>query len=87
MRGLSVVIPFSGSDSFNHTLASICRQTLDSRLFDVTIVVEHKRRLDSRQLVSLPIVCKLLHFKRPIEFTGHSAGIMRNIGAGPHSVT
>lgn len=86
MSGLSVVIPFAGSDSFSHTVRSLCSQTLNPRLFDVIVVAESDRKsavaaINSVSTYSRRPVFTIVDYVRPSGFKGHSAGRMRNTGS------
>ncbi|SRR6266568_2005961 len=80
MRELSVVIPFAGSVSFCHTLKSLAAQTLPPKLFEIIIVAESAVASVLPKLGFSGPAPRVVLYKRPRGFGGHSAGIMRNIG-------
>src|ERR1043165_1211585 len=79
---LSVVSPYAGSETLTHFLASLTRQTLDPELFEL-LLVEDGDHDCARVLSSFHtrFTARVIPLSRRSGFTGHSAGLCRNLGA------
>jgi|GEM_PF-1991040 len=79
---LSVITPFSGSDTLVHFLKSLTRQSLDYELFELLIVEDGDH--GAQELLSSVepgLQGSVIKLDRPAGFAGHSAGLCRNLGA------
>jgi glycosyltransferase involved in cell wall biosynthesis/peptidoglycan/xylan/chitin deacetylase (PgdA/CDA1 family) len=81
-KTLSVVSPYAGGDALAHFLASLEKQLLSTNAWELLIVTEVNED-QVRQNVPNRIakITRIIRFARPAGFGGHSAGVMRNIGA------
>jgi glycosyltransferase involved in cell wall biosynthesis/peptidoglycan/xylan/chitin deacetylase (PgdA/CDA1 family) len=78
--GISVVIPYAGSRTFADMLTSLARQTLAARRFDVIVATELAALSPELMDRLSGIGASVVYFRRPQNFHGHSAGILRNAG-------
>lgn len=74
---LSVITPFAGGSALPHFLASLRVQSLPPERFEVILVADGGHDVD----LDLSCPTRVIHWERPHDFRGHSAGILRNVGA------
>lgn len=79
---LSVITPFSGSETLLHFLKSLTQQSLDHELFELLIVEDGDHGAEELlSSVNSKLQGRVIKLNRPPGFDGHSAGICRNLGA------
>jgi glycosyltransferase involved in cell wall biosynthesis/peptidoglycan/xylan/chitin deacetylase (PgdA/CDA1 family) len=76
---LSLVVPFKGA-SIGQLIRSLNRQAVAPSLFELIIIRESEFKFDPSELRNCPFSVTVVEHKRPLGFSGHSAGPMRNIG-------
>jgi len=78
---VSVIIPYNGDSNVIHTLNSLKRQSVGPKQFEVILVVESGSSTDAVLTCNFPFSVRLIPFRPPRSFRGHSAALMRNLGA------
>jgi len=78
--GISVVVPYAGSLTFAETLRSLLQQTLNRRYFGIIVVAELGTMNPDLVVMLNATRATVFYCKRPENFNGHTAGILRNVG-------
>jgi glycosyltransferase involved in cell wall biosynthesis/peptidoglycan/xylan/chitin deacetylase (PgdA/CDA1 family) len=79
---ISIISPFAGSAIIKHFIKSVQRQTLDPDLFELILVDDRSQSTGlslNEDHSGLPL--HIIPFHKPEQFSGHTAGICRNLGA------
>lgn len=79
---LSLILPCVGNSTTRFTVASLKRQVFPSRLWELIVVRERDTDTSAlRHLAELSCKIQVVDYERPYGFSGHTAGIMRNIAS------